>query len=222
MVPRWLKATYYGLLSPAMRLNSARHRAIPLVLRRSRRAHLGPGQCNYLAGWINVDANMLSAKTDVWADLRFRLPFPAESLDAVYSHHLIEHLPDLDQHFRELYRCLRPGGVLRVGGPNGDNAIQAFVEQDLGWFGDWPTTRSSIGGRFENFIFCKGEHLTILTESFLRELAEGVGFVDFRVASPGKTRYPEYFGNEVMVVEPNDRPDRPSTLIIEARKPTGS
>ena len=109
-----------------------------------------------------------------------------------------------------------------MGSPHGDNAIQAFVEQDFGWFGDWPTRRSSIGGRFENFIFCKGEHLTILTESFLRELAEGVGFVDFRVASPGKTHYPEYFGNEVMVVEPNDRPDRPSTLLIEARKPTGS
>jgi len=36
LVPRWLKAAYYGLLSPAMRLNSARHRAIPLVLRRPR------------------------------------------------------------------------------------------------------------------------------------------------------------------------------------------
>ena len=42
MVPRWLRAAYYGLLSPAMRLNSARHRAIPLVLRRPRRAHHGP------------------------------------------------------------------------------------------------------------------------------------------------------------------------------------
>jgi predicted SAM-dependent methyltransferase len=222
MVPRWLRAAYYGLLSPAMRLNSARHRAIPLVLRHSRRAHLGPGQHNYLDGWINVDANVISAKHDVWADLRFRLPFPSESLDAVYSHHVIEHLPDLDRHFHELFRCLRPGAVLRVGGPHGDNAIKAFVEQDLGWFGDWPTRRSSIGGRFENFIFCKSEHLTILTESFLRELAEGVGFVDFRVATPGKTHYPEYFGNEVMVVEPNDRPDRPNTLLIEARKPMRS
>ena len=39
------------------------------------KVHLGPGQRNYIPGWLNVDANLFTAKIDVWADFRFRLPF---------------------------------------------------------------------------------------------------------------------------------------------------
>lgn len=219
MVPRWLKATYYVALSPAMRLNAALHRATGRGCRHSRRAHLGPGQHNYLPGWINVDANLVSARPDVWADLRGRLPFPNESLEAIYSHHVIEHLPDLDFHFREMFRCLRPRGVIRVGGPHGDNAIRAFQEGRHDWFGDWPTSRRSLGGRFENFIFCKGEHITVLTESFLREICEDAGFVDVQVRRPKESGYPDFFDGSVFEREPSPFPEMPHTLIIEARKP---
>lgn len=36
---------------------------------------------------------------------------------------MIERLPNLDFHSREMYRCLVPGGSIRVGEPHGDNAI---------------------------------------------------------------------------------------------------
>lgn len=183
-------------------------------------AHLGPGQISYIDGWINVDANFVSSRPDIWADLRHRLPFPDNSLDAFYSHHMIEHLPNLEFHFSEMFRCLRPSGNIRVGGPNGDNAIKAFSQGNSEWFGDWPVKRSSIGGRFENFIFCRGEHLTILTESFLRELAEQAGFVDVTVVTPRKTGYPQVFDRKVLDTERDENPDFPRTLLIEARKPS--
>lgn len=219
MVPRWLKATYYAGLSPLMRLNARRHEWTGLALSSSRRVHLGPGQRNYLEGWVNVDANLVSSRPDVWADLRHRLPFGDGTVDAIYSHHVIEHLPDLDFHFAEMFRCLRPGGVIRVGGPHGDHAMRAMQQGDAAWFGSWPMDRSSMGGRFENFIFCKGEHLTILTESFLRELAEKAGFERVEVSAPGQTRHAELFDAAVMAVEPESRPDLPHTLMIEAHKP---
>jgi len=219
MVPRWVKATYYAGLSPIMRLNARRHLMMGTALATSRRVHLGPGQKNYLDGWVNVDANVFSSRPDVWADLRFELPFPDASVEAIYSHHVIEHLPDLDAHFTELFRCLAPGGVLRVGGPHGDNAIRAMQQGDAGWFGDFPVPRKSLGGRFENFIFCKGEHLTILTESFLRELAEDAGFREVQVVVPGQTRHARLFDGAVMALENEDRPDLPHTLLIEAVKP---
>ena len=88
------------------------------------------------------------------------------------------------------------------------------------WFGDWPTKRQSIGGRFENFIFCKGEHLTILTESFLIELAEQAGFEDIQKCAPGETGNPEIITEDVINLEPNSNPELPQTLMIEARKPS--
>jgi SAM-dependent methyltransferase len=41
-----------------------------------------------------------------------RLPWPDESFDAVFSTDTLEHVMDLDVAFAELWRVLRPGGVL--------------------------------------------------------------------------------------------------------------
>lgn len=218
MISHAVRVTYYALLSPIMRLNAAKHRLFDAPAS-STRAQLGPGRNNYLPGWVNVDANLVSSHPDIWSDLRYKLPFRDSSLVAIYSHHVIEHLPNLDFHFHEMFRCLRPGGVIRVGGPNGDNAIIAMQRNNLRWFGDWPTKRRSIGGRFENFIFCKGEHLTILTESFLRELAEDAGFIDLKVVSPKSTNYPDSFDGAVFDNEPLSSAELPNTLLIEARRP---
>ena len=183
------------------------------------KVHLGPGQLKYIKGWINVDANIITGKVDVWADLRDPLPFNDNSIDQIYSHHVIEHLPKIEYHFKEVYRCLKPGGVYRVGGPNGDSAIAKFVENDKQWFIDFPDKRKSIGGRFENFVFCRREHSTILTYSFLEEIMTNVGFTDLRLCKPVKeTNYPELF-QECLLLEGESDFTMPHTLIIEGVKP---
>src|SRR4051794_32683343 len=40
------------------------------------------------------------------------LPFEDESFDLVFGHAVLHHLPDLDASFAELYRVLRPGGMI--------------------------------------------------------------------------------------------------------------
>jgi SAM-dependent methyltransferase len=172
-----------------------------------------------MPGWINIDANMFSGKCDVWADLRYPLPFHDSTVDAAYSHHMIEHPPNLAAHFSDVYRCLKPGATYRVGGPDGDSAIKKFVEGDKNWFGDWPDKRSSIGGRFENFIFCRREHLTILTQSFLEELLSDAGFTNIRKCMPTRhTHKPEMF-QDCLAMEHETDFESPHTLIIEADKP---
>jgi len=222
VLPRAAKAAYYALASPLMRANAAIYRALRAPRRGKVRVHLGPGQSKYIEGWINVDANVFTGKCDVWADLRHRLPFPDASVDAFYSHHVIEHLPDLSSHLADVFRCLKPSGVYRVGGPHGDNAIRKFVENDADWFSDFPDKRRSIGGRLQNFVFCRNEHLTLLTRSFLEELLADAGFVDFRVCSPiTETTAPDLIDMAALSTEYESTPESAHTLIIEARKPAG-
>jgi hypothetical protein len=108
MLARRTKRMFYVFAGPLMWANGAFYRSLrsPRQGDRVVRVQLGPGQRNYLPGWINVDANAFTGKCDVWADLRNRLPFRDQTVDAFYSHHVIEHLPDLAFHFAELFRCL--------------------------------------------------------------------------------------------------------------------
>lgn len=222
MLPTGLKAAYFFLLRYPMQVSSFLYRTLLAPTEGTVKVHLGPGQTSYLAGWYNVDGNFISARLDVWADLRNKLPFRDGTVDAFYSHHVIEHLPDaaLPYHFREMFRCLKPGGVIRVGGPNGDMACRKFVEGDSAWFWDYPDPRQSLGGRFANFILCRGEHRTILTESYLKELAGQAGFVDMAVRRPIlETGYPELFDAQVLGKEWEATPETPHTILFEARKP---
>src|SRR6478609_2452378 len=111
MLIRRAKAIFYLAAGPLMKANALVYRAFRAPSHESVRVHLGPGQKNYLEGWVNVDANMFTGKCDLWADLRNPLPFKNNSISAFYSHHVVEHLPDLSKHFGEVYRCLKPGGV---------------------------------------------------------------------------------------------------------------
>lgn len=217
------KQMFYSLCGPLMRLNGLLYRAFRAPAGGTVKVHLGPGQSNYLDGWVNVDANMFTGKCDVWADLRYPLPFRDGTVDVIYSHHVIEHLPDLPGHFAEMFRALKPGGVFRIGGPNGDSAIRKFVEGDSAWFSDFPDKRKSLGGRFENFIFCRQEHLTILTFSFLEELLSEAGFVDLVVRQPCKdTGIPQFIDSALLGKEWESTEDCPHTLLIEGRKPAAA
>jgi predicted SAM-dependent methyltransferase len=223
MMNRQVKAILYTVARVPMAISSRAYRAWFAPTSGTVKVHLGPGQQNYLAGWVNVDANVVSAKLDVWSDLRDALPFRDGTVDAFYSHHVIEHLPDarLPFHLAEMYRCLKPNGMVRIGGPNADTAIRKFLENDHAWFADFPDARNSIGGRFANFVLCRGEHLTILTRSYLEELLAQSGFVEPRVCAPvTETTEPRLFGPEVLSQEFESTPDAPHTLLIEARKPS--
>ena len=183
------------------------------------KVHLGPGKKNYLNGWINVDSNIITAKSDVWADLKYALPFKDKTVDVFYSHHVIEHLPNIQRNFHEMYRCLKKNSFIRVGGNDGDNAIKKFLENDLKWFDDFPEKRQSIGGKFDNYLLCKNEHLAILTKSYLTELALNAGFKNIKFCIPSKqTFHPELIDQQIFEKEHESDIENPHTIIMEAEK----
>jgi predicted SAM-dependent methyltransferase len=212
---------YFMILSPLARLSGIIYRIFLSPRKGTIKVHLGPGQKRYIKGWINVDANIITARCDVWADFSHKLPFRDNTVDVFYTHHVLEHLTNQDFHVNELFRCLKPGGIVRVGVPNGDAAIQKFIENDHSWFPDFPTRRKSIGGRFLNYLLCDGEHKAIITCSFLKELLENAGFGKIVKCLPMQsTGYPQVIDKSVLTLEHESCTDCPHTLIIEAQKPT--
>jgi SAM-dependent methyltransferase len=112
------------------------------------------------SGWINIDGSWSAkiAKHDrlkrllnrahvlpsvpsgcqwspnIWvANLCRPLPFTTESVDAVYSSHLLEHLHVEDAKLlaKEIYRILRSGGICRLLVPDGAVAIRDGVLREL-------------------------------------------------------------------------------------------
>lgn len=219
MIPTALKNLYYGAMQGPMWVNGKLYKALRQPRDGTLNVHLGCGKERYIDGWLNVDANFVSAKIDLWINFLDQLPFRDNSVDRFYSFHVVEHLPEhhLATHFADMFRCLKPGGGIRIGGPHIENAARKFVAGEKEWFSDFPINRKSVGGRFANFVFCSGEHLTALSPSFLRELAEDAGFVDCRTCLP--IRESTVVGQEILSTEYEDDFECPHTVVIEARKP---
>jgi SAM-dependent methyltransferase len=65
-------------------------------------------------GFIGVDPySPLESvrKVDLY---QYPWPFETASVDYIRSSHFLEHVPDWDAHFQEIYRCLKPGGHYEI------------------------------------------------------------------------------------------------------------
>jgi predicted SAM-dependent methyltransferase len=102
-----------------------------------RRLHWGCGQITP-SGWINSDLRE-GPGVDIVCDILKGLPIADESIDYVVSHHVLPELAIFDQvqALGELYRVLKPGGVLRLGLPDLDRAIAAYRSGNSDYFLVW-------------------------------------------------------------------------------------
>jgi predicted SAM-dependent methyltransferase len=91
-----------------------------------------------LAGRVAEGAEHVWSRQVVIHDVRKPLPFKDQSVCAVYSSHLLEHLyiPDAERLLGECHRILRAKGVLRVVVPDLREMVSRYVAGDPETSGD--------------------------------------------------------------------------------------
>jgi len=92
-----------------------------------RKVQLGAGS-NCPEDWINLDVAG-SNELDIVQDLREPLPFPDNSIEEFYSHHVLEHftVPELSALMREIRRCLKPGGLFTSRLPDFEHIVKQLI-----------------------------------------------------------------------------------------------
>jgi predicted SAM-dependent methyltransferase len=119
--------------------------------------------------WINVD--VVSRHKEVMeCNILKGIPFPDNSMDAVYHSHVLEHFPKAEgeRFIRECHRVLKSGGILRIAVPDLERIARTYLEKmELAAKGDsqarhdynWmmlelydQTIRNESGGEMKDFI----------------------------------------------------------------------
>jgi predicted SAM-dependent methyltransferase len=129
------------------------------------------------AGWVNSDRRVAPG-IDLSCDIRAGLPVPADEFDYVVSMHALQEIPyrELDGVLRELRRVLKPGGILRLGLPDLDRAIDAYVRGDADYFHIKDDEVKSLAGKLSVQMTWYGASRSLLTFDFLAELCLKAGF----------------------------------------------
>lgn len=96
--------------------------------------HFGCGH-RIIEGWVNIDAYQFKG-VDYCMDLRTALPFSNNSAKFIFSEHVLEHLEYdvIPLIFKDFYRILKPGGIIRIIVPDLEQYCLNYVEGNTEWF----------------------------------------------------------------------------------------
>ncbi|MFA5797270.1 MAG: class I SAM-dependent methyltransferase [Candidatus Woesearchaeota archaeon] len=102
-------------------------------------------------------------------DKPYPYPFKDKSFDCIIAGETIEHLPDLDSFMKEVYRLLKPGGVLALSTPNPESPIEVAIH-----FWHW------VKGYNLNYRI-KGDHVHEFPTTNMITLLNVYGFEPFNI-----------------------------------------
>ena len=147
------------------------------------RLDLGGGDAPGSTGWLNID---VTDGADIYWDLRRGIPFGDGRVEAVYSSHLLEHMPFAEGQalLAEAYRVLAPGGTISICVPNAALYLRAYAnDQQLPseYFTWSPALNGTTRIDMVNYVaYMGGAHAYMFdTENLIRRL-ELVGFTQVR------------------------------------------
>jgi len=180
-----------------------------------------------LPGWLNTDLEP-NLPDVTYLDATRPFPFPSDSLNFVLSEHFIEHitLDEAERCLKEIYRCLKPGGVLRLSTPSLDRYVSLFVkEHDEEQSRFLSLSRTKYGWSDEtpclalNHLMYNWGHKHIYSRTDLLRSLGQIGFIHVTEVELGKSDHPELCGVEHHHEFYGEEMHRFETMAFEAEKP---
>ena len=135
LVPRIFPSHFLRQLRFELRMLSIRVRRNS-IHRRFRNAsdllvNIGCGSQGRI-GWVNVDCFNAGPVNCVF-DVRRALPFPSNSVRAIFTEHFFEHIDYFEEvpiFLKECHRVLQQDGVIRIIVPDAEQYLIAYVKRD--------------------------------------------------------------------------------------------
>jgi predicted SAM-dependent methyltransferase len=153
-----------------------------------------------------------------WANVAKRIPLNDESVEVLYTCHMLEHLDREEAHafLKESKRVLQPGGILRVAVPDIRAAVSNYLESgDADQFiEDTHLTIAkpvTLRKKITHIITGARHHHWMYDEESLKRLLMAGGFDNVMSLTPGNTTISNPKGLNLY-----DR--HPGTIYVEARK----
>lgn len=196
---------------------SRRRRAAALRELREVKLHLGCGK-RIIAKWTNIDcfpANGIAYE----CDFREPLPFADGAVKMLYSEHVIEHIQEEDAYamLKECYRVLAHSGKIRIGVPDAEIFIRAYVAENHAFFDHAKGIGSPVRPLdtrmkvINQMARMGGHHLFAWDYETLLLGMKQTGFVNITKGKSGTSRY------EGLCLD--DPAHEFETLYVEAEKP---
>ena len=180
-----------------------------------KKLHIGAGN-NYLPGWLNMDFHSREPGV-IYIDAKKNFPFNNNIFDYLFNEHFLEHLDYPDEAKTFLSECLRvmkPNSIGRIGVPDTEFTINAYVENNEEYFDIcrrlWRPSYCSTKMESINFHFRqKGQHQFAYDFETLEKILRQSGFVDIERSFYNRSDYEELRVDNWSI---------PGTLYVEFRK----
>jgi predicted SAM-dependent methyltransferase len=185
--------------------------------------NIAPGRYGK-AGWVNVDVYRAPLISCLY-DCRKSLPFPDESVRAIFSEHFLEHIDyteEVPYFLMECHRVLKKGGVLRLILPDAEKYLYGYCEN--GWEG-LSKIRPLDPQQVDPHFHCKYNTKMELINVLFRQGREHQFAYDFATLHFVLRRYGfstvvrQDYGQSLLPELCLDRPERAAeSLYVDARK----
>lgn len=151
---------------------------------------LGSGAKKGTNGWTTVDIGEVGMPmtVDIRWDLRRGIPLKNNSVDNIYSSHLLEHIPydDLIPFLAECRRVLKNDGEFSVCVPNFKLYIDAYKEGKLfasreTWWQPGKVDTGSLIDELNYIVYMRDEHKYMFDEENLINTLSKAGFSDVQL-----------------------------------------
>lgn len=150
-----------------------------------------------LTGWNNVDSDP-GNRPETVCDLRKPLPWESGSVDYIHMEHFFEHITRDEQNrlLLECNRVLKPGGVVRISGPDLQKIAALYLSGDVELWRSRSNAPCETICDFMNDVFYNWGHRYIPDPDQLTMQLRRAGFHSVKLCEFGKSEHAELCGIE--------------------------